>query len=219
MTLEAQRGRRQQREYEKQSEKKQPQFSAAASSSQSTSVNPIATQAKKPIVSLSPKPAANSVVTSNVPPHLSPHPPATESVSHSSPAPSPQSASAADTRNAGEDELSSRLNQLALDKAAPQPRMTPLQALAARSRGSLVSSSSRPATDTATARRLVMGALGIRNERSEEEKEKERQARREHQRMKREQLAVQKKQAADAPAAADTNSTEAAALGDKADET
>ena len=194
MTLEAQKARREQRQQRQQQQtvdQQQPPLSASLSSTRRPGADSVTVRTRKPIVTLPPTVAPTS--TAPAVPAL-----VAETTSHPS-ATLPQSSTTAATQRANEDDdgLSSSLDQLALTKPAPPLPLTPLQALAARPRGTPASSNSRPATDTAAARRLVMGALGMRNERSEEEKDKERQARRGHQRMKREQLAVQRKQADD----------------------
>ena len=194
VTLEAQRGRREQRQQRSESEQQSPQLSTPPSSSPPPIAGHTTAHTKRPIVSLTSNVITTSAATSDASSSSSDG--ATTTAPYATSA-LPSSPTAAADSGAGEDELSSRLNGLALVGPAREVRLTPLQALAARPRGSPAPSSTRPATDTAAARRLVMGALGLRNERSEEEKEKERQARREHQRMKREQLVAQKKRVED----------------------
>ena len=183
VTLSAQKERRCERGsgQSRDSAHEQPRCEATALLSQPSSADSAAAPAKKPIASLTRR-AANSGTANNASPAVS--------------IPAASRDESAGGGEAEEDELTSHLDRLALTAPSSRERPTPLQALAARPRGAPPTSSSRPATDTAAARRLVMGALGRRNERSEEEKEKERQSRREHQRMRREQLDAQKMQAA-----------------------
>ena len=195
VTLGAQKGgREQQLQQERESEQLQPPYTTAAAPTSLSRVASVdsAGQPRRPIATLSRRPAGGISHVPTVAQSVStqPAPPASASSATSSLA-SSQSQQPFFNSDVGVDGLSSNLDQLALDTSPSPVRLTPLQSLSARPRGNPTSqSATRPVTDTATARRLVMGALGIRNERSEEEKEKERQARREHQRVRREQLAA-----------------------------
>ena len=229
VTLDAQRGRQEQeqgylhRQSSTASEQNTSQLSAAASSTTAPALQPKRAPLRQPISSLTQTTAAPIRETVSDAPLSVPTP---------LPSTAPQSASASSqpysgsgsgdgsaARETGEDGLTLQLEQLSLAQSPSQARLTPLQALAARPRNTAASTSTRPATDTAVARRLVMGALGIRNERSEGEKENERQARREHQRLRREQLEAQRKRAEDEQSHAVCRSTDAATASEKAEAT